>query len=91
MGTKELIARHLCHFMDDEWALGRKLYMAEAEAILDIISYQRLIDALAMADDLLSSVEISDMAKKARVRGFTQTLRHIKAVLAETAEDGGKP
>lgn len=43
--VQEVVARHLCALMDDEWRLGRKLYMSTAAEILADIAYDDLLSA----------------------------------------------
>lgn len=38
--NQEQVARLLCEFMDDDWSLGRKLYMSTALEIMDVLGVE---------------------------------------------------
>ena len=38
MSLRNQIAHRLCALLDDDWSLGKKLYLSEADAILDLIT-----------------------------------------------------
>lgn len=72
MPPQERIARALCRLMDDEWALGEKLYMSRAAEIMADIGYLEMFEALRAVDEVSKSgadtvsflVELHHVAKK---------------------------
>lgn len=48
--------------------------------------FDELVEALAIADDLLTCDEIQSMAKKARLKGFVPDVRKVSQALAKAKE-----
>lgn len=48
--------------------------------------FGELVEALAIADDLLNCGEIQSMAKKARLKGFVPDVRKVSQALAKAKE-----
>jgi len=53
------IARILCEFMDDEWRLGKDLYLGKATEILEATGHNALVKALQMARDCIDPAQVA--------------------------------
>ena len=78
MSLRNQIAHRLCALLDDDWSLGKKLYLSEADAILALVhaEVERLREALQDIADLPSGCirddpdDVREMARQA-LKGAT--------------------
>lgn len=88
---QERVARKLCELMDDEWELGRNLYMDKAEGILSDVGFHEMRDALREAHKIIVNDIIACAAKKRDRQAFINKVGEVQSKHAGRAASTPDP
>lgn len=78
--TQKIIAKRLCNLMDDEWKLGRGLYMEVAKEILVSIEFPELLAKAEAHDALVAAMQDASRIME-NPNNYAHAFRSVRTVI----------